>query len=137
MPVYGIGQGSQNSPAYWIFTISTLLDCHQRTGYGATYVAADGSHSITLHLVGFVDDTNNNVNDLDNLHATAKDLIRRMQHDAQLWSELLWASGGKLQLEKYSYYLIEWTFSVSGAPVLLKGSHGPPLLLTDPSTGES
>ena len=48
-------------------------------------------------MVGFVDDSTGQVNEfLSNQQPTPSALTKKMQHDAQLWSDLLWVSGGNL-----------------------------------------
>ena len=40
-----------------------------------------------------------------------------MQHDAQLWNDLLYCSGGKLELQKCSFHVIHFTFKADGTPL--------------------
>ena len=55
-------------------------------------------------MIGYVDDSNDQVNIFTDDHPpTPETLITMMQHDAQLWSDLLWASGGALELPKCSH----------------------------------
>merc|ERR1712155_12958 len=53
-----------------------------------------------------------------NPSATIGDLVKRMQHDAQLWNDLLWTSGGKLELPKCGYHTVYYTFKPNGTPIL-------------------
>ena len=50
-------------------------------------------------MIGFIDDstsiTSGDGND------TVESLLEKVKHDAQLWHDLLWCSGGKLELSKY------------------------------------
>ena len=39
-----------------------------------------------------------------------------MREDAQLWHDLLWVSGGKLELPKCGYHLVHYNFEPSGIP---------------------
>ena len=41
-----------------------------------------------------------------------------MQHDSQLWNDLLWTSGGKLELPKCGYHTVYYTFKPDGTPIL-------------------
>ena len=43
-----------------------------------------------------------------NKNDTLQDLIRKMKEDAQLWHDLLWCSGGKLELPKCGYHVIHF-----------------------------
>jgi hypothetical protein len=67
-PIYGTGQGSQNSPAIWCIISSVLFDCFETQAHGATFESPDKTQSITIYMVGFVDDSTGQVNQfLDNL----------------------------------------------------------------------
>ena len=129
-PIYGSGQGAGNSPTLWALISSTLYDCHEAQAYGATFSNPTKTLQTKFTIEGFVDDSNEQVNEFDsNKQPSPTKLIRRMQHDAQLWNDLLWSSGGALELSKCSYHLLHWNFSLSGAPLLQDLSHTehPPL----------
>jgi hypothetical protein len=131
-PLHGTGQGSGNSPMIWCFISSTLFDCHQERAYGALFESPDRKVTITFSMVGFVDDSTGTVNDFDNNAATVEDLLGRLQHDAQLWNDLLWCSGGMLELPKCSYHFLYFEFDASGAPHPIGGTVGPPLEVITP-----
>jgi hypothetical protein len=63
----------------------------------------------------------------DASHLPPEALIAMMQHDAQLWSDLLWASGGALELPKCTYHFIYFDFTPTGEPCMRPGQVGPPL----------
>ena len=73
-----------------------------------------GDIFIRYNMVGFVDDstciTGGNPND------SYENLKKKMTEDAQLWHDLLWASGGKLELPKCGYHLIYYNFDDNGIP---------------------
>ena len=84
-------------------------------------------------MVGFVDDSTGQVNDfLSNIQPSPNQLTTKMQEDAQLWSDLLWVSGGKLELAKCSYHYLHFDFFPSGAPTLRPLQVGPPIRIRDP-----
>jgi hypothetical protein len=126
-PLHGTGQGSGNSPMIWCFISSTLFDCHQERAYGVLFESPDRKVTITFSMVGFVDDITGTVNDFANNDATVENLLCRLQHDAQLWNDLLWCSGGMLELSKCSYHFLYFEFDASGAPHPLGGTVGSPL----------
>ena len=43
-----------------------------------------------------------------------------MTTDAQLWHDILWVTGGKLELTKCGYHLIYFDFDDSGIPTIRK-----------------
>jgi hypothetical protein len=65
-------------------------------------------------MVGFVDDstciTGGGSND------SYSKLKAMMTEDAQLWHDLLWTTGGKLELPKCGYHIIYYDFNDSGIP---------------------
>ena len=91
-----------------------------------------GDHCVLLHMVGFVDDSTTITG--GNKTDTVQDLLKKMQEDAQLWCDLLWCSGGNLELSKCGFHCIHYTFQDDGLPVM-KRSAGEDLTVTTP-TGE-
>jgi len=129
-PIYGTGQGSGNSPAIWCVISSVLFDCHAVRAHGANFESPDKTEKIQIFMVGYVDDCTGQVNDfLSNSQPHPDVLIGKMQHDAQIWSDLLWSSGGELELPKCTYHVINWNFTVAGAPSLQAGDVGQPMIL--------
>ena len=131
-PIYGTGQGSGNSPVS-----STLFDCHVLKAHGALFTSPDQSLSVTLYMMGFVDATSNRTNFFQaKVQPTMEELLRMMQHDAQLWNDLLWASGGALELPKCSYHHIRFDFDTVGRPHMKEGQFGPNLVIRDAASNE-
>ena len=54
---------------------------------------------------------------------TIDQLLVRVKEDAQLWHDLLWASGGKLELIKCGFHLIFYDFDQHGVPSMQKISN--------------
>jgi hypothetical protein len=70
-------------------------------------------------MTGFIDDNNCNCNEDAITHEPNNiDLISHMQHDAQIWHDLLWMSGGALELSKCQYHLIDWHFTHDSSPII-------------------
>ena len=81
-------------------------------------------------MTGYIDDNSIQVNS----HPTQRaSLIDRAQADAQLWNDILWASGGVLEHDKCSYHFLLTDFDRNGAPVLRAGIHGDPIYIKDAS----
>jgi hypothetical protein len=94
--------------------------------------------SISLSMIGFVDDSTGQVNYFtDNSQPTPEFLANLMRTDAQVWSDLLWISGGLLELPKCSYHHVHFDFSPDGKPAMRLGLVAPQINITDNSTGES
>ena len=138
-PIYGTGQGSANSPMLWLFLDSILYDCYDSKTHPAVYCTPDHLHRITLGMAGFVDDSNGQTNQFehDERERTWELILQYAQKNAQLWINLLYASGGALELSKCSFHLLRWSVSISGAPVLTVPEDNPDLVARDPQTSES
>lgn len=59
-----------------------------------------------------------------------------MECNAQLWNDLLYTSGGCLELPKTSYQILQFKFSPNGAPRVVTGVTEDPILLKDPSSDQ-
>jgi len=136
-PIYGSGQGSGNSPAIWLFISSTICDIHQTISYGASFTNPEGNESVRISMVGFVDDCTCTYNDFrPQTELDYKTMTRRMQHDAQTWNDLLWCTGGKLELNKCSFHALRFEFYPNGAPRIIAEPPDEPILIKDSETNE-
>jgi hypothetical protein len=119
-PAFRTGQGSTR---IWNFNSSVLFETFGRSAYGATYYSTSGS-KLKIGMTGFVDDDNCNSCEDAITHEDHSDgIISRMRYGAQLWHDLLWTSGGALELTKCQYYLMDWDFTIAGAPILNTGTN--------------
>jgi hypothetical protein len=120
-PIYGTGQGSANSPAIWCFLSSTLFDCYDTLANKAYYCDPTETTAVELGMVGFVDDCNGQTNSFkdDVSDESLQQLINKTQVNAQVCTDMLHASGGALELSKCSCHILQWQFSIQGAPVLV------------------
>jgi hypothetical protein len=116
-PIHGTGQGSGNSPCIWLFISSTLFDIHLKRSQGMKYVSPDGKDTVHMSMVGFVDDSTGSCNDFTpNSQIPVDTLLQRMETDAQVWNNLLYCSGGKLELPKCSFHVLSFEFAPDGSP---------------------
>ena len=115
-PIHGTGQGSTNSPIIWCFISSVAFTAHEQKAHGMLFVSPDNNTSVRINMVGFVDDstciTGGNAN---TSYSEIKDM---MKEDAQLWHDLLWITGGKLELPKCGYHVIYYDFHEDGIPYM-------------------
>ena len=137
-PIYGTGQGSgANGPSLWLFLDSVVLyHCYDSKTASAVYCTPDKRNRISLGMAGFVDDFNGQTNQFEKdwSKRTWQLILQAAQKNAQLWTNLLHASGGALELAKCSFHLLRWSFSISGAPVLTVPDNIPDLVARNPQT---
>ena len=109
---------------------SIFFNCYESKAHGALFESPDRSISLQLYRVGFVDDTQSYVNKFeDDVPPSPEEMIRLLTHDSQLWSDLLWASGGALELPKCTYHHWQYYFNPTGAPILHARQTGPDVVL--------
>lgn len=125
-PIYGTGQGSANSPIIWVLISSRLFQAHASIAHGATFISPDRGESIQICMIGFVDDSNDCVNNFENADQSHQSLVPLARQDAQLWHDLLSRSGGALEVPKCAYHLAEFNFDVNGKPFLNHFHRNPP-----------
>eukprot|EP00957_Ditylum_brightwellii_P185220 14104777-Ditylum_brightwellii.AAC.1 len=99
--IHGTGQGSTNLPIIWLIISSTLFDIHEKLSNGATFSDTIQQVEVHITLVGFIDDVTGQTDNFHNDNATPEGLIHLMQEGAQLWEDLLWLTGGLLELDMF------------------------------------
>ena len=117
--IYGTGQGSAGSMAFWLLISAILFRIMSQIAHGLAFSDPQRLHTIKRTMEGFVDDTDVAVNDATaQAPYTPKELVSTLQTDAQHWERLLFISGGKLELNKCFFYIMTWTFCANGIPSL-------------------
>jgi hypothetical protein len=120
-PVFGAGQGSGNSPMYWLFISSTLFDIYDEKAHGATYKTPDRNGvTLTVKAIGFVHDVLNTTNSFQDNSITMDQLVVLATTDNQLWHDLLTACNQKQELSKCGYHAIAYSFTECGKPELIQ-----------------
>jgi hypothetical protein len=129
-PLHGPGQGSKPGPDLWKYVSSILMDVLDEVNPGLEYTDPEQKCTSKRPIDGFVDDatvwaakfllelimfTRDKYNE-DLAMTVLKELVTETERLAQHWEELLWTSGGKLNLLKCFYYIISWWFDPAGKP---------------------
>ena len=117
-----------------------LLKCMKTKAQGVYFADPQFQIEVEKTSSGFVDDithfTNSfrrSLSDEDNI----EDLATATSTTAQWWEALLFATGGKLELQKCFFYLMYWTFNEEGeARLLQKDEIVAPVTINDSETGE-
>ena len=127
-PIHGTGQGSGNSPQIWCFISNALFNAFASEAHGACFASFNGDIRQTIHMIGFVDDCSQQLNYFSaNPQPDPDTLITQMKTEAQLWRDLLYASGGDLKLPKCFFQLIQSDFKPNGIPFLCNRIFAPPV----------
>ncbi|KAI2497541.1 hypothetical protein MHU86_16944 [Fragilaria crotonensis] len=106
-PLFGTGQGSGASPAVWLSLVVLLLNTMEKViPDRITFKSADGNIVHPRLVDAFVDDTAIGLTDSGGLDMP--ELIASLEKVAQTWEQLLHFSGGALNLNKCSWYVMFW-----------------------------
>jgi hypothetical protein len=86
---------------------------------------------------GFIDDKNSTVNRLEDANQSHTAIMPLVQHDAQLWNDLLDRSGGALEASKCVFHIAEYGFTPAGGKPFYKhfqqNPHSIQIQITDSS----
>jgi hypothetical protein len=125
--IYGTSQGLGNSPVLWLLLSASLFDIHTSHAHGAKLQDPSGNTTLRLSINGFVDDTNACVNDWHpQKDGKLEDTLTKAQYDTQLWNDLLlFTSGGRLELSKCSYHVLQFSFAANGTLSVTTSSPNP------------
>ena len=80
------------------------------------FISPEGDINFRITLVGFVD--NLTTITLAALESTLQELLQPTESDAQLWNDILFTSGGRLEITKCGYHTIYFDFQSNGIPVM-------------------
>ena len=119
-PIFGTGQGSGNSPTYWLFISSTLFDLFDTRAKGSLFETPDKSLSVEIKAIGFVDDVRNSINAFLNNSITLEQLVRLATCNSQLWHDILTACNQALELPKCGYHVLSYQFQPTDEPSLIE-----------------
>ena len=109
MPIHGSGQGSACSPKIYTFISSKLFQAHNDKAHKMWLHSSDGTISLKIMIIGLVDDST--VVTGGDQSKPIDFFVEKIQADAQLWRDLLFQSGGKLELPKYGFHTTYYDFN--------------------------
>ena len=115
-PLFGTGQGSGASPAVWLSLVVILLNTLDKViPDRISFRSPDGTLDHRRLVDAFVDDTA--IGFTDTGDKSFHDLVSTLEHIAQTWEQILFFSGGSLNLGKCSWYIMYWDWR-NGRPYL-------------------
>jgi hypothetical protein len=131
--VYGPGQGSTAATYSWTNTSTCAMQVLGEYHNGATFCTPDQHNSTHRVIEAIVDDTSITTNKFleelehNRVHgwnhtifkSFASTCVEDMTDTAQHWEQLLWSTGGALELSKCWYYLTHWNFDRVGNAYML------------------
>ena len=121
IPLWGNGQGGKASPPIWVHLDTLILRVLQKRFPGFKCTDPAQHLATDIHNTVFMDDAATIVNRfLDELlsgnQVPIDALIADLQHAVDQHSRILTATGGKLELPKCFFYVVQWKFNEQGIP---------------------
>jgi hypothetical protein len=114
-PFHGPGQGAGDSPGRWGYISDALVRAYKKRCHGAVLIGPLSQREILGTIQVFVDSSSIFLIAPDENGTTAEELLT---HKTQLWEQFLHASGGKLELSKCKFTVMQWDFDSAGRPLL-------------------
>ena len=116
-PLHGSGQGSGSASTLWLFISSIIMTIYQDLATGMKMTNAEITEKLHEWIDGYVDDTSifTSIEEISEV-PNAVTIAEQLQKDASIWEKLLSATGGKLELTKCFYYILQWKFDEEGVP---------------------
>ena len=118
-PNFGMGQGSGNSPMYWLFICSTLFNIYNLRAHGSVYQSCNCLIQVRVNAIRYVDDVRTSVNAFEKNKITLEQLAALARRDSKPWHNLLTASNQALELPKCGYHAIIFEFEPTGEPKMI------------------
>ena len=116
LPFHGAGQGAGNAGTEWTFVIVPMIKVAEELTEGYTIKLPQGKATLTIHILGFVDDKRHYVNNFK--ERILQHLLDALENSIWTWDELLTFVGGQLEMDKNAWYLIEWDFDSKEIPYI-------------------
>ena len=109
----GMVQGKADVPQWSTQQSDILLRAHDRLTDGFSLPNPNGSRTIRHHSISFADDTDQHANTSSALQDAVARTVRKLEHSAQTWNNLINIPGGLLAYHKCNWQMIAWD-STSG-----------------------
>ena len=111
-PFWGAGQGACDASARCTATSSTMFLAYDQISKPLIATNPQHTHIHVIRIGAFVDDAKISVS--FDKHASFDEVTQAITHNATRWEQLLWATGGKLEIEKCTIYIITWEQESNG-----------------------
>lgn len=115
-PFLGTGQGAGDSMARWGFVSDAIIRTYNKHAQSAPIISPVSKRATTEHIQAFVDDTHGT---MINNTTDPEEIINIIQHNMQAWEQILFSSGGKLELSKCKFCILQWQHNKEGTYKLI------------------
>lgn len=117
--LHGIGQGNGGGPAIWLSHLAVIFKALSSVCTGLYTSCIENKRQCTTIGTGCVDDVTLVMSIPKGTSQTVNMVRKMIQRMAQLWDQLLFITGGRLELTKCFWVPIEWIWK-QGKPRMKK-----------------
>ena len=115
IPIHGGGQKSGNGDNLWNLISIQLLEGIDKFAPGCTIQPPKSNTTRNIKIMVFVDDKRHYINLIfQHFQESLEEAINR---SVNMCDELLTFVGGKLEMSKYGFYIIQWSFDANEKPI--------------------
>jgi hypothetical protein len=108
-----------------------MIDCYKEMEEGMFFCDPDKLVSIERWLDAFVDDAELGLNNFWDEYPELQDMLDDFEKVTQKWEQLLFTSGGALEMSKCLWYCLHWYWDADGREqATIFGKDGPELKIT-------
>ena len=112
-PVWGSGQGSGNAGVEWNFLSIPVMQVLNKLSEGCIINSPDQQKQWHQVILAFIDDTRQYNNIIERYNT-----IDKAHNDLITWRNLLRTTGGDINTDKCSHYILNWTLDKYGCMTL-------------------
>ena len=117
--LHGIGQGNGGGPAIWVAHLTVMFTAISAICTGFSTSCVQKETTISTVGTGYVDDVTLGMSIPKKKEQTYEMVRRQIKKMGQIWEQLLYISGGRLELNKCFWVPIVWKWK-NGKPVMMK-----------------
>ncbi len=113
--LHGIGQGNGGGPAMWIAHLTVMFTAMKAVCWGVAMHCVEKIFSVSTVGTGYVDDVTLGLSVPKDQPQTEHMVYKHIKRMGQLWENLLYLTGGRLELSKCFWIPISWRW-IGGKP---------------------
>ena len=135
--LHGIGQGNGGGPAMWVPHLTVMFVAFSSVCWGFALMCVQQLQRVTTVRTGYVDDVTLGLSVNRDQAQTENTVQRQIQRMGQLWEQLRYVTGGRLELSKSFWVPITWKWKDGLPRMVLKTKRGQNLYLKESESRES
>ena len=117
--LHGIGQGNGGGPGMWISHLTIMFSALSAVCWGFVLKCVQNISAVTTVGTEYVDDVTLGLTVPEGSAQTESNVRQHIKRMAQLWEQLLYITGGRLELSKCFWVPISWKWN-QGVPRMVR-----------------